>query len=248
MKKTVLITGASSGFGEAIARRYAAQGFPLILAARRLERLQKLSDSLPVNCLLIPLDVRDKNAVKQTIIELPVEFSTIDILINNAGLALGLEPAYAARLDDWDTMIDTNIKGLTYVTRAVLPGMVARQSGHVVNLGSIAGDWPYPGGNTYGASKAFVKQFSLNLRADLHGKNVRVTNIEPGLAKSEFSLVRFQGDQQKAAAIYQGIKPLLPEDIAETVVWATSQPEHVNINRIEVMPTCQSFSPLAIDR
>ncbi|HFB64175.1 MAG TPA: SDR family oxidoreductase [Aeromonadales bacterium] len=248
MKKTVLITGASSGFGEAIARRFAEMGFSLVLAARRLERLQQLSESLPVNCFLIQLDVRDRKAVERAIDDLPDEFSTIDILINNAGLALGLGPAHEADLDDWDTMIDTNIKGLTYVTRAVLPGMVARQSGHVVNMGSIAGDWPYPGGNSYGASKAFVKQFSLNLRADLQGKNVRVTNIEPGLAQTEFSVVRFHGDQQKANSIYEGLKPLLPADIAETVIWATSLPEHVNINRIEVMPTCQSFSPLAIAR
>ncbi len=248
MKKTVLITGASSGFGEAIARRFAEMGFSLVLAARRLERLQQLSESLPVNCFLIQLDVRDRKAVERAIDDLPDEFSTIDILINNAGLALGLGPAHEADLDDWDTMIDTNIKGLTYVTRAVLPGMVARQSGHVVNMGSIAGDWPYPGGNSYGASKAFVKQFSLNLRADLQGKNVRVTNIEPGLAQTEFSVVRFHGDQQKADSIYEGLKPLLPADIAETVIWATSLPEHVNINRIEVMPTCQSFSPLAIAR
>ncbi len=248
MKKTVLITGASSGFGEAIARRFAEMGFSLVLAARRLERLQQLSESLPVNCFLIQLDVRDRKAVERAIDDLPDEFSTIDILINNAGLALGLGPAHEADLDDWDTMIDTNIKGLTYVTRAVLPGMVARQSGHVVNMGSIAGDWPYPGGNSYGASKAFVKQFSLNLRADLQGENVRVTNIEPGLAQTEFSVVRFHGDQQKADSIYEGLKPLLPADIAETVIWATSLPEHVNINRIEVMPTCQSFSPLAIAR
>ncbi len=248
MKKTVLITGASSGFGEAIARRFAEMGFSLVLAARRLERLQQLSESLPANCFLIQLDVRDRKAVERAIDDLPDEFSTIDILINNAGLALGLGPAHEADLDDWDTMIDTNIKGLTYVTRAVLPGMVARQSGHVVNMGSIAGDWPYPGGNSYGASKAFVKQFSLNLRADLQGKNVRVTNIEPGLAQTEFSVVRFHGDQQKADSIYEGLKPLLPADIAETVIWATSLPEHVNINRIEVMPTCQSFSPLAIAR
>ncbi len=245
---TVLITGASSGFGEAIAKGYAKKGYKLILAARRIERLQKLEKQLDCKCHLLQLDVQDQNAIFEAITNLPHEFSEIDILINNAGLALGLEAAPEAELDEWNTMVDTNIKGLMAITRAVSPAMVARKKGHIVNMGSIAGNWPYPGGNVYGATKAFVKQFSLNLRADLHGTGVRVTNIEPGMAETEFSLVRFNGDQKKSDDIYKNLKPLTGEDIAETVLWATSLPGHVNINRIEVMPTCQSFSPFAIAR
>ncbi len=245
---TVLITGASSGFGEAIAKGFASKGFQLILVARRIDRLEKLQQQLDCNCHLIQLDVRDQTAIFNAIKNLPTEFSEINILVNNAGLALGLGAASEADLEQWNTMVDTNIKGLMAMTRAVSPGMAARQSGHIVNMGSIAGDWPYPGGNVYGATKAFVKQFSLNLRADLHGTGIRVTNIEPGMAETEFSLVRFSGDQQKADNLYQGLQPLTAEDVAETVLWATSLPQHVNINRIEVMPTCQSFSPLAIAR
>lgn len=244
---TVFISGASSGFGEAIARGYAAKGYQLILAARRYQRLQQLAEQLEVPCHIIELDVRDQAAVQEAIEQIPQPFQHIDILVNNAGLALGLNPAHQVDLEDWDTMIDTNIKGLTYLTRAVTPGMVERMKGHVVNIGSIAGNWPYPGGNCYGASKAFVKQFSLNLRADLSGTGIRVTNIEPGLAETEFSVVRFKGDQQKADKVYQGHEPLVAEDIAEAVLWATALPQHVNINRIEVMPTCQSFGPLPLD-
>jgi 3-hydroxy acid dehydrogenase/malonic semialdehyde reductase len=170
------------------------------------------------------------------------------LLVNNAGLALGLEPAHKASLDDWDTMVDTNIKGVMYCTRAILPGMVARSRGHVVNIGSIAGSWPYPGGNVYGASKAFVQQFSRNLRADLLGTQVRVTNIEPGMAETEFSKVRFKGDDEKAHKVYLGAEPLLPEDIADIVVWVSSVPARVNINSVEVMSVCQSWGPLAVHR
>jgi len=245
--KTVFISGASSGFGKAIAERYAEKGFRLILAARRLSRLQVLAKELQVPCHIIELDVRNKSAVFEAVKQLPQEFKDVDILINNAGLALGLNPSASVDLDDWDTMIDTNIKGLTYLTRALTPAMVERKTGHIVNMGSIAGNWPYPGGNCYGASKAFVKQFSLNLRADLKGTGIRVTNIEPGLAETEFSVVRFKGDQQKADKVYEGHEPLVAEDIAESVLWATSLPQHVNINRIEIMPTCQSFAPLTLD-
>jgi len=245
---TVMITGASSGFGEAIAQQYAALGYQLILIARRLDRLQALVKTLNVPCHLIQLDVRDKEQVFAKIEQLPDAFKNIDILVNNAGLALGLEPAHQASLDDWDCMIDTNIKGLTYVTRAISPMMVARKKGHIVNMGSIAGNWPYPGGNAYGATKAFVKQFSLNLRADLHGTGIRVTNIEPGMAETEFSLVRFKGDAEKAKSLYQGVQALTGKDIANAVIWATSLPQHVNINRIEVMPTAQAFGPLVVDK
>ncbi len=249
MKKTILITGATSGFGQACAVKFAKQGWKVIATGRREQRLDELvSDLGPEQICPIVLDVRDRQAVQEAVAGLPSEFSSVDVLFNNAGLALGLGPAYEASLEEWDQMVDTNIKGLTYCTRAVLPGMVERRSGHVVNMGSIAGDYPYPGGNAYGATKAFVKQFSLNLRADLAGTRVRVTNIEPGLSESEFSLVRFKGDRDKADKIYQGTDPLRPEDIAEMVYWVVNQPAHVNINRLEVMPTCQSFAGLAIDR
>lgn len=245
---TVFVTGATSGFGEAIARRFAQAGARLIICGRRADRLEKLAGELGVPVHAIILDVRDRAAVEQAVAALPADFAAIDVLVNNAGLALGLEPAPQAKLDDWDTMVDTNIKGLTYVTRAVLPGMVARKRGHVVNMGSVAGTYPYPGGNVYGGTKAFVEQFSLNLRADLSGSNVRVTNIAPGLAETEFSEVRFKGNKSKAAAVYAGTQPLTSADIAECVFWAASLPAHVNINHIEVMATCQSFSPFTIHR
>ncbi len=241
-----LITGASSGFGKACAKHFAELGYKLILCARREQRLQQLADSLAVECLNIILDVRDRQAVLTTLSKIPSDWQAIDVLINNAGLALGLDPAHQADLDDWDTMVDTNIKGLTYVTRAILPGMVARNKGHIINIGSIAGNWPYPGGNAYGATKAFVRQFSLNLRADLSGTQVRVTNLEPGLAETEFSLVRFKGDAQKAAQVYQQTMPLLAEDIARAATWVSQQPAHVNINTMEIMPTCQAWGPLAV--
>lgn len=250
MKKTILITGATSGFGKSCAELFAKKGWQLILCGRREGRLEELKNQLggkvPVH--IASFDVRDKNAVQEMVESIPEQFVNIDVLLNNAGLALGLSPAHQADLDEWDTMVDTNIKGLMYMTRFVLPKMVERKVGHVVNIGSVAGNWPYPGGNAYGASKAFVKQFSHNLRADVHGSGVRITNIEPGLAETEFSLVRFNGDQQKADIVYTGMDPLTGADIAETVWWSISQPAHVNINRIELMPTCQSFAPLAMHR
>ncbi len=248
--RTVLITGATAGFGAAIARRYAALGARLILAGRRKERLEELKaefKDVPVYPLV--LDVRDRQAVEQAIAALPAPFAEIDILVNNAGLALGLEGADKVNLDDWDTMVDTNLKGLMYMTRTVLPGMVARNRGHVVNMSSIAGTYPYPGGNAYGATKAAVTQFSLNLISDLIKTQVKVTNIEPGMCGgSEFSLVRFKGNEDAAAKVYAGTSPLTSEDVAEAVVWATSLPAHVNINRIEMMPTCQGPAGLAVHR
>lgn len=249
MQKTMCITGATSGFGKACAQRFAAEGWRLILTGRRVDRLQALQQELgtvPVHT--VELDVRDYAAVAAMVRDLPGDFQEIDVLVNNAGLALGLEGAHQTDIQDWDTMIDTNIKGLCYLTRCILPGMVARNRGHVINMGSIAGTYPYPGGNVYGATKAFVKQFSRNLLTDLNHTKVRVTNIEPGLAESEFSIVRFHGDTSKADAVYKGTEPLRPVDIAEIVHWVTSVPSHVNINTVEVMPVCQSCGPLTIHR
>ena len=249
MAKTIFITGATSGFGLACARRFADEGWRLIVTGRRRDRLDQLTAELsgrPV--LAVQLDVRDRDAVRGVIAALPEGFADIDVLVINAGLALGLEGAARADLDDWETMIDTNIKGLCYLTRCLLPAMVARDRGHIVNLGSIAGTYPYPGGNVYGATKAFVKQFSRNLIADLIHTRIRVTNIEPGLAESEFSLVRFHGDRDRADAVYRGTQPLTPADIAEIVHWVTSVPPHVNICSVEVMPVCQGCGPLAVHR
>ncbi|MBF0267153.1 MAG: SDR family oxidoreductase [Alphaproteobacteria bacterium] len=246
--ETVVVTGASSGFGEAIARRYAKHGAKLVLAARRMDRLEKLKGELGVPTHLVELDVRNRDAVLNAFANLPADFANVTILINNAGLALGLEPAHKVNLDDWETMIDTNVKGLVTVTRALLPGMVERDKGHIVNIGSVAGNYPYPGGNVYGGTKAFVKQFSLALRSDLLGANVRVTNIEPGMADTEFSLTRFKGNRAEADKVYQGVEALTADDIAETVFWSTALPAHVNINRIEVMPTQQAFAGFKVER
>ncbi|MCW6510436.1 SDR family oxidoreductase [Lichenifustis flavocetrariae] len=246
----VLVTGATSGFGAAIARRFAGAGHRIIAAGRREERLHALAADLGHDRVHpVVLDVRDRAAVLAAIEALPAEFAAIDLLVNNAGLAVGLEPAQSADLDGWDAMVDTNVKGLMYVTRAVLPGMVARNRGHIVNLGSIAATYPYPGGNVYGASKAFVRQFSLNLRADLLGTRVRVTDVEPGLVGgTEFSAVRFRGDAERAAKLYEGADALTPDDIAETVFWVATLPPRVNINTIEVMPVTQASGPLAIHK
>lgn len=243
------MTGASSGFGAVITRRFAAKGDRVIACGRRLDRLAALAEELGINVLPLELDVRERAAVESSVSSLPAAFTDVDVLVNNAGLAKGMQPAQTARLEDWEQMLDTNCKGLLYCTRALLPGMVERGRGHVINMGSVAGTYPYPGGNAYGASKAFVHQFSLNLRSDLHGTGVRVTCIEPGIvAGTEFSTVRFDGDQDKAAATYAGLQALQPEDIAEAVDWAVSQPAHVNINTIEIMPVAQSFAPFQVDR
>ena len=244
----VFITGASSGFGAATARRFAADGARLVIAARRADRLAALKAELAVPVHVLELDLRDRDAVTQAVAGLPAEFAAIDLLVNNAGLAAGLEPAHRASLDDWDLMVDTNIKGLMYCTRAVLPGMVERKRGHIINIGSVAGSYPYPGGNTYGGTKAFVEQFSLNLRNDILGSNVRVTNIAPGMCETEFSLVRFKGDADKASSVYKGIKPLSADDIAECIHWVATLPAHVNINLLEVMPVNQAFAGFSVHR
>ena len=245
---TVFVTGASSGFGAAVARRFAADGTRVVVSARRTDRLADLAAELGSSVHAVELDVTDTDAIIRVVAELPDEFADIDVLVNNAGLALGLEPAQRSDLTDWDRMIDTNCKGLVHVTRAILPGMVERGRGHVVNLGSVAGTYPYPGGNAYGATKAFVHQFSLDLRSDLHGTGVRVTSIEPGMADTEFSTVRFSGDETKADAVYEGMRPLTADDVADTIHWAATRPEHVNINVIELMPTAQSFAAFQVAR
>jgi 3-hydroxy acid dehydrogenase/malonic semialdehyde reductase len=244
------VTGASSGLGAAIARRFAGAGVRVIAAARRADRLAGLVSEFGEDEILpVVLDVRDREAVEQVTRSLPPAFAQVDVLVNNAGLALGLEAAPEASIENWEQMIDTNCTGLVYMTRAVLPGMVDRGRGHVVNMGSIAATYPYPGGNVYGGTKAFVHQFSLGLRADLHGTGVRVTCIEGGLiGGTEFSEVRFAGDADRAAGLYEGTQPLMPEDIAATVEWVTFQPEHVNVNIIELMPVSQSFASLPVYR
>lgn len=246
---TVLVTGATAGFGKALARRFAASGDRVIITGRRADRLEAVKAEIGGAIHAARFDIRDRAAVENFVATLPPDFADIDVLVANAGLALGLDPAQSADLDDWDQMVDTNIKGLMYSVRAILPGMIARGRGHVVTMGSVAADWPYPGGNAYGATKAFVRQFALNLRADLLGTPVRVTDIEPGLVGgSEFSTVRFKGDAERAAAVYKGTDPLTPEDVAEAVFWVTKLPSHVNINLLQMMPVCQSFGPLAIKR
>ncbi len=248
--RVALVTGASSGFGATIARRYARAGVRVVATARRGDRLAGLLDEFGEDLIFVSvLDVRDRVAIERLAASLPPAFAEVDVLVNNAGLALGLEPAQEADLENWERMIETNCTGLAYVTRAFLPGMVQRRRGHVVNLGSIAATYPYPGGNVYGATKAFVHQFSLGLRADLHGTGVRVTCIEPGLVGgTEFSEVRFAGDVERAAGLYAGTEPLTPDDIAAAVEWATFQPPHVNVNLIELMPVSQSFGALPVDR
>jgi len=249
MVQTVLVTGATAGFGEAIARRMIADGYRVIATGRRLDRLEALKGELGEALLPFKLDVTDAAAVAALPDSLPDGWRQVDILVNNAGLALGLDPAYRADLADWDTMVATNVTGMIHVTRALLPAMVERNRGLVINLGSVAGDYPYPGGHVYGATKAFVLQFSLNLKSDLVGTNVRVSNIEPGLCGgTEFSQVRFHGDADKAAKVYEGTQPLTADDIAETVAWIAGLPPHMNVNRIELMPTCQATAPFNIKR
>jgi len=246
--ETVFITGATGGFGTAFSRRFAALGCRLVLCGRRKERLAALAKELGVPCHLLTFDVRDAEAMKAAIASLPPEFSKIDLLINNAGLALGQEPAHQASLNDWVEMIDANCKGLVTLTHLLLPGMAERQRGHIINIGSTAGNYPYPGGHVYCASKAFVKQFSLSLRADMNKHKVRVTNIEPGMVETDFSLVRFKGDADKAGNVYAKADPLKPEDVAEAVFWTATLPPHCNINRIELMPTTQAPGPLQVHR
>ena len=243
----VLITGASAGFGKALAERLVAKGHRVIGCARRLDKLNALAENLGELFLPVVMDVSDTASIPQIIADLPDDFKEIDVLVNNAGLALGTEPAQKTNLDDWMRMVDTNIKGLIALTHAVLPAMVARDSGYIINLGSIAGNWPYYGGNVYGGTKAFVKQFSLNLRADLVGTQVRVTNLEPGsVAGTEFSNVRYHGDDNKAAEVYDGFKNMTGDDIGDILLWLIESPAHINVNRLEVMPVAQTYNGLTI--
>lgn len=245
----VLITGATSGFGAEMARKFAQNGHKVIAAGRRRDRLEKLATELGANLVPLEMDVTSRESISQGLDSLPADCREVDILINNAGLALGIEPAHKAALEDWETMIATNCKGLVTMTHMILPAMVARGRGTVINIGSTAGAYPYPGGNVYGATKAFVDQFTLNLRADLVGTGVRATTIAPGLCGgTEFSNVRFHGDDTAAAKVYEGTVPLTAKDIAETAYWIATLPAHVNINYIEMMPTCQGFGPFAIKR
>lgn len=247
-ERIVLVTGATAGIGRAVAERYHEIGATVLLVGRRSERLEEITSALGERAHSFALDVTESAKVEQFWESLPSELRAIDILVNNAGCAFGVAPAWQANPRDWDAMVDLNITSLLRLTRLVLPGMVERDRGHIVNLGSVAGTYPYPGGNVYGATKAFVEQFSLNLRCDLHGKNVRVTNIEPGLVETEFSMVRFGGDEEKAAAVYQGIEAMTGEDIAETVVWCTSMPQRVNVNRVELMATMQTPAGFRFER
>ena len=243
----VLITGASAGFGKALAERLVAKGHRVIGCARRLDKLNALAETLGDNFLPVVMDVSDTASIPQIIADLPDGFNQIDVLVNNAGLALGTEPAHKASLDDWMRMTDTNVKGLMALTHAILPAMVERDSGYIINVGSVAGNWPYYGGNVYGATKAFVKQFSLNLRADLIGTQVRVTNLEPGvIAGTEFSNVRYHGDDAKAAKVYDGFKTMTGDDIGDILLWLIESPTHVNVNRLEVMPVAQTYNGLTV--
>lgn len=247
MQKLFFVTGATAGFGKAISQVLIDKGHRVIGCGRRLERLSQMQEELGPNFYPLAFDIQSPEAISQALASLPSELRAIDVLVNNAGLAKGLAKAHETSLEDWDQMINTNIKGLVHLTRHILPTMVERNQGLVINMGSIAGNWPYPGGNVYGATKAFVRQFSLNLRADLAGTKVRVSNIEPGLCgDTEFSYVRFEGDENRVKALYDDVDFIRPEDIANIVLWIAEQPEHVNINSLEVMPVAQSFAPLNV--
>ncbi|MEO5867294.1 MAG: SDR family NAD(P)-dependent oxidoreductase [Sphingomonas sp.] len=247
--RVALVTGATSGFGAALARRVAAAGGRVVATGRRGERLEALAAACPSGSVLPRvMDVRSPESIARALDGLPASFEAIDLLFNNAGLALGLEKAQDAKLADWQETIATNVTGLTQVTHAVLPGMVTRNAGHIVNMSSVAASYPYPGGNVYGATKAFVRQFSLNLRADLLGTGLRVTSVEPGMCETEFSAVRFRGDDAAAKAVYAGMTPLSAEDVADAVVAVLRLPAHVNVNTLELMPVQQAFAPFAVSR
>lgn len=244
---TAFITGASSGIGEAIARLFVAHSHRVIILARIQDKIKNLQKTLGESCQSIICDVSDTQYIQSALQNLPTPFQNIDVLVNNAGKALGLSSADKADICDWKEMVEVNILALIKLTHLILPQMVAQGYGHIINIGSIAGNYPYPGGNVYGASKAFVRQFSLNLRADLYDKNIRVTNIEPGLCGgSEFSQVRFKGDEAKAKSVYEDTTPLMPEDIAQSVLWVASLPQHININTLEIMPTTQAPAALNV--
>jgi serine 3-dehydrogenase len=243
-----MITGATSGFGAATARRFAKAGWRVIATGRRADRLKTLVGELPPDmALALTFDIRDTTAMEKSVAGLPAAFKDVDLLINNAGLALGTAPAQKASTSDWKTMIETNVTGLVMLTHQVLPTLIARK-GAVINISSVAATYPYPGGNVYGGSKAFVSQFSLGLRSDLHGTGVRVTSVEPGMTETEFTLVRTGGNQAASDALYKGANPMTAEDIAETLFWIANLPPHMNINRIELMPVRQSWGPFAVDR
>jgi len=241
--KTILITGASSGIGQATAMQYAQHGARILLMARRMERIQKMVDTVQAECgveaLAVELDVRNRQSVETTICDLPESWQNIDILVNNAGLALSTDKLQAGNPDNWDTMIDTNVKGLLYVTRAVLPGMLERERGHIVNLSSIAGYECYPGGNVYGATKHAVKAISQSLRLDLMGSKIRITDLAPGMVNTEFSEVRLNSKSQ-ADKVYEGMEPLQAEDIADAIIYCTTRPAHVDVSAMVIMPTCQA--------
>lgn len=246
---TILVTGASAGFGASISRTLVKAGYQVIGAARRQDKLHHLSQELGAAFLPLEMDVTDTNSVDQALASIPEQWAQIDLLVNNAGLALGMEVAQEANFADWERMIHTNVLGLTYVTRKILPQMVQNNKGYIINLGSTAGSWPYKGGNVYGATKAFVRQFSLNLRTDLVGTRIRVTNVAPGLCgDTEFSNVRFRGDEDRVQAVYENISYLKPEDIANTILWLYQTPAHVNVNHIEIMPVSQTFAGLSVTR
>lgn len=246
--KTILITGASSGFGEATARLLSDRGFRLILVARRIEKLKKLKNELKSEVYIHQTDVTNRAGVENLFKNLPEKFQHIDVLINNAGLASGLDLSYDADLDDWEKMIDTNNKGLIYCTHFALKSMKERNTGLIINIGSVAGSVAYPKGNVYGATKAFVRQFSRNLRADLAGTDIKVSNIEPGAAETEFSIVRFKGDTEKAKQVYEKTRALQAIDIANTIKWIIEQPLRVNIDNIEIMPIDQTFAGMITTR
>lgn len=245
----ICITGATAGFGEAAARRFAAEGWNVIITGRRKERLDALAQELaPARVHAAAMDVRDRAAVDKVVAGLTGEFKDIDVLFNNAGLAVGMEKAQDADADDWQVMVDTNITGVLNCVQAVLPGMAARDKGHIVTVGSIAGNYPYTTGNVYAASKAFTRHFMLNLKADLLGTQVRVTSLEPGMAVTEFSLGRTRGDQDKARAYYEGLQALRPEDMAECLWWVVNLPPHMTVTRMEVWPTAQAFGTFALHK
>lgn len=248
MTKTILITGATSGFGRATARRFVDAGWRVIATGRRAERLDALADELGRDRVhTAAFDIRDEAAMRAALDALPQDFRAVDALVNNAGLALGTAPAQRADLAQWRQMIDTNVTALVTLTHALLPGLIERR-GAILNVGSIAGTYPYTGGNVYGGTKAFVSQFSLGLRSDLHGTGVRVTSIEPGMAETEFTLVRTGGDDAASDTLYKGAEPITADDIAETIFWIANLPPHLNVNRIEVMPVRQSFAGFQIAR
>lgn len=246
--KTLLVTGASAGFGAAIAAHFADNGWRVIALARRKERLQQLVDRFGAERIhAAAFDIRDEPAIRDALAALPENFRDIDVLVNNAGLALGTAPAQDCDLAQWRQMIDTNVTALAVLTRLVLPQLIERR-GAIVNISSVSGTYPYKGGNVYGATKAFVTQFSLGLRTDLHGTGVRVTSVEPGMAETEFTLVRTGGDREASNKMYGGAHPITADDIAETVWWIANLPAHLNVNRIEVMPTSQSAAGLQVAR